>query len=71
MKLCILAAGKGSRNSFSKILPKGFLPIDNKPGLTYLIDAFPNVSEVTIAIGSRGDIYRQFLPMLYPINIHI
>jgi len=66
LKLCILAAGKGSRNSFSKILPKGFLPIDNKPGLTYLIDAFPNVSEVTIAIGSRGDIYRQFLPMLYP-----
>ena len=66
MKLCILAAGKGSRNSFSKILPKGFLPVDNKPGLTHLIDSFPNVVEITIAIGSRGDIYKQFLPMLYP-----
>ena len=66
MKLCILAAGKGSRNSFSKILPKGFLPVDNQPGITHLIDSFSDIEEITIAIGSRGDIYRQFLPMIYP-----
>ena len=65
MKLCILAAGKGSRNLF-KILPKGFLPVDNQPGITHLIDSFSDIEEITILIGSRGDIYRQFLPMIYP-----
>ena len=44
--------GKAQEILFKNIT-KGFLPIDNKPGLTYLIDAFPNISEVTIAIGSR------------------
>ena len=66
MKLCILAAGKGSRNSFSKNFTKGFLPVDNQPGITHLIDSFSDIEEITIAIGSRGDIYRQFLPMIYP-----
>ncbi len=66
MKLCILAAGKGSRNRYSKILPKGFLPINDKPGITHIIDSLPELSEVVIAIGDDGDIYEQFFPILYP-----
>ncbi len=66
MKLCILAAGKGSRNRYSKILPKGFLPIDDKPGITHIIDSLPTIDKVVIAVGADGAIYEQFLPILYP-----
>lgn len=66
MKVCILAAGIGSRNTYSKVLPKGFLPINNQPGLTHLIDSIENVEEIVIAVGSRGVIYKEFLPLLYP-----
>lgn len=66
MKVCILAAGTGSRNTYSKILPKGFLPINNQPGITHLIDSLHEVEEIVIAIGSRGSIYKEFLPLLYP-----
>ncbi len=66
MKLCILAAGIGSRNTYSKVLPKGFLPINNQPGITHLIDSIDNVEEIVIAVGSRGLIYKEFLPLLYP-----
>ena len=57
---------KGSRNRYSKILPKGFLPINDKPGITHIIDSLPELSEVVIAIGDDGDIYEQFFPILYP-----
>ena len=49
-----------------KILPKGFLPINNQPGITHLIDSLQDVEEIVIAIGSRGSIYKEFLPLLYP-----
>jgi NDP-sugar pyrophosphorylase family protein len=66
LKVCILAAGIGSRNTYSKVLPKGFLPINNQPGLTHLIDSIDDVEEIIIAVGSRGSVYKEFLPLLYP-----
>lgn len=66
MKVCILAAGRGSRNSYSKTLPKGLLPIDNRPGITFLIDSIENIDEIIIAISPNENIYKQFFPILYP-----
>lgn len=66
MKVCILAAGKSSRNSYSKTLPKGFLPINNRPGITYLIDSIEDIDEIVIAVSPNGKIYKQFFPILYP-----
>ena len=63
-----MAAGKGSRNRYSKILPKGFLPINDKPGITHIIDSLPELSEVVIAIGDDGDIYEQFFPIYIQIQ---
>ena len=60
MKVCILAAGIGSRNTYSKVLPKGFLPINNQPGLTHLIDSIDDVEEIIIAVGSRGSVLEIF-----------
>tara|TARA_Y100000389_G_C17442470_1_gene509463 strand:+ start:166 stop:1746 length:1581 start_codon:yes stop_codon:yes gene_type:complete len=66
LKVCILAAGTGSRNTYSKVLPKGFLPINNQPGITYLLDSIENLEEIIVAVGSRSELYKEFFPLLYP-----
>ena len=47
-KLCILAAGRGTRNSDINGLHKALLPLENKPVISHIIDNFDK--EVVIKV---------------------
>lgn len=53
-KLCILCAGKGSRITKLHSLHKAFLPIQNKPIISRIIDSIPNCSEIILATGYKS-----------------
>ena len=50
MKVCILTAGKGTRNKYAEKSNKALLPIGNGTALSYITDKFPDV-EIVIAVG--------------------
>jgi|TARA_B110000483_G_scaffold241534_1_gene324808 hypothetical protein len=68
-KVCILAAGVGGRNSYSKDFVKGLLPYKNKALICYIIESLPKNLEIIVAVGFKENIYREFLPMAYPNRV--
>jgi NDP-sugar pyrophosphorylase family protein len=66
-KVCILAAGKGSRlENFTHHLNKAFLPIRGKPVLSYIIESYdPNV-EIVFALGYKSEEMEAFISTAYP-----
>ncbi len=65
MKVCILAAGVGSR-SFSKDIHKALLPIKNKAVLSHIIEQFPKDAEFVIALGHKAPQIRDFMKIAHP-----
>ena len=55
MKVCLLSAGRGTRNSSIKGLHKALLPIENKPAISHIIDKIPDSIDVIIAVGYKAD----------------
>ena len=49
-KVCILAAGLGSR-SFNPDINKALLPLNNKAIISHIIDMFPKTYDFIITIG--------------------
>ena len=66
MKVCILAAGIGSR-SFSKITHKALLPLGNKAILSHIINQFPTNSEFVIALGHQAQEIKDFIAIAHPL----
>jgi NDP-sugar pyrophosphorylase family protein len=64
-KLCLLAAGTGSRMAKYKF-HKAFLPINNKPIISYIIEKFPKEIEIIVAVGHLKDDLKFFLKKVYP-----
>ncbi len=61
-KVCILAAGRGTRmENLTKDLHKGLLPIDNKPILSHIIESFPKDVEIVMPIGYKKELIRQYM----------
>ena len=58
-KVCILAAGIGSRNKCIEGLHKALLPLNNKPVISHIIDSFPQDVEIVIAFGCIGCIVKK------------
>ena len=54
-KLCILAAGIGSRNDNISGLHKALLPLENKAVISHIIKSVPESVEVVIAVGYQAD----------------
>ncbi len=60
-KLCILAAGTGSRlGSVSESLGKALLPISNTTALSFILNRFPKDLEVVIALGYKSDVVKEY-----------
>lgn len=57
----ILAAGKGTR--MKSDLPKPLVPLNGKPIVQYIIDAFheAGVSQVTLVVGYKADLIKKAL----------
>ena len=65
-KVCILAAGKGTRNTAYKNLHKALLPLGNKATISRIIESFPLGVSFVIALGYKGEQIRAYLDYTYP-----
>ncbi|MFH0712185.1 MAG: NTP transferase domain-containing protein [archaeon] len=66
-KVCILAAGVGSRmQHFSQHLNKVLLPVRGKPTICHIIEKFPENIEIVIAVGHKKESLITFLKTAYP-----
>ena len=66
MKVCLLAAGRGTRNSSVKGLHKALLPLENKPAISHIIDKIPISTEIIIAVGYKSNQIKTYLDEVYP-----
>lgn len=66
-KVCILAAGIGSRmGSLSDNIHKAILPINFKAVISYIVEKFPKNIEMVIAVGHKKDTIKNYLALAYP-----
>jgi len=66
-KLCILAAGIGSRMMpITKNINKALLPINFKAAISHLIDKFPEDKEIVIAVNYEKSKIKEYLDCVYP-----
>jgi choline kinase len=67
IKICILAAGKGTRMGvFSTCFHKSLLPLGNKAVISHIISQFGEDHEYVIPIGYLGQQIRDFFKVVYP-----
>ncbi len=67
MKICILAAGKGSRMGvFADAAHKALLPLDNKAIIGRIIEQFTDTDEFVIALGYKKEQVKDYLTIAYP-----
>ena len=64
-KVCILAAGIGSR-SFDPNINKALLPLDGKAVISNIIDKFEKNQKFVIALGYLSDQVKQYLKHAHP-----
>ncbi len=66
-KVCILAAGAGSRmGEFSQHIHKALLPINFKATLSHIIEKFPPHLEIVIAVGYKKETVIDYLTLAHP-----
>ena len=65
-KLCILAAGEGSRNTRYQNLHKALLPLGNRATITRIIETVPISVPVVIAVGYKKEQLKAYLTYTYP-----
>ena len=65
-KICLLAAGIGTRNIYAEGFVKGLLTLKNKAIISHILDKFSDRYEIVVAVGHNENLYREFLPMAYP-----
>ena len=67
MKVCILAAGTGSRmGAFGRTVHKALLPLDNQAVIGRIIGQFSARDEFVIAVGHKKDQIKDYLAAAYP-----
>lgn len=67
MKVCILAAGKGTRiTSFGGKLHKGLLPLGNLAVVSHIIAQFPQDTRFVVALGHLAEQMRDYLLVAHP-----
>ncbi len=64
-KFCILAAGKGTRNTSVRGLHKALLPLENKAIISHIIDTVPNTVKIVIALGYKAEQVRSYVDHVY------
>ena len=64
-KLCILAAGIGSRNDNISGLHKALLPLENRPVISHIIDKLNYDVEIVIALGYKSDQIESYMKLVH------
>ena len=65
-KLCILAAGKGTRNTSVEGLHKALLPLNNKAVISHIIKSVPDTVEIVIAVGYKAEQIKSYVKHTFP-----
>lgn len=66
-KVCILAAGVGSRmGSITDYINKALLPVNFKAVISYIIEKFPEDVEIVIAVGHKKETIKDYLCLAHP-----
>ena len=65
-KYCILAAGAGHRNFFSKNSHKALLPLDNRTVLSHLLEKLDPKIPIVMAIGHNGELLQEYMSLVHP-----
>ena len=65
-RLCVLAAGRGSRSSFSATAHKCLYPQDKRPTISRLLDSFPDEDSVVVALAPGETLLPRVLRWLHP-----
>ena len=65
-KLCILAAGKGTRNTSIDSLHKALLPLENKAVISHIINSVPSSIEIIIAVGYKSEQVKSYVKHVFP-----
>jgi len=66
-KVCILAAGVGSRmGAISDHVNKAILPVDYKAVISHIIEKFPEYIEIVIAVGHKKETIIDYLSLAHP-----
>ena len=60
-KVCILAAGVGSRNLISKNTHKALLPINYKAVISHIIELYPKKTDFIIAVNHNANLIIDYL----------
>jgi NDP-sugar pyrophosphorylase family protein len=60
-KLCILAAGQGTRSKGIEGLHKALLPLENKPVISHILDNYDERIEVVVAVGYQKEQIINYL----------
>lgn len=67
-KLCILAAGKGTRNTSITGLHKALLPIENKAVISHIIESVSEDTEIVIAVGYKSEQVKSYIKHIFPLR---
>ena len=65
-KVCILAAGAGTRNSFSKNIHKALLPINYQTIISRIIDYYPKNISFVVAVSHKAKLISDYLKIVKP-----
>ena len=66
-KVCILAAGIGSRmGDIYNHVNKAILPVNFKGVISYIVEKFPKETEIVVAVGHKKETVMDYLSIAYP-----
>ncbi len=65
-KICITAAGVGTRNPYARFSNKILLPVANRSTFSHILGKFPQAIEVVVAVGHRAQLVKDFASLAFP-----
>ena len=65
-KVCILAAGIGSRNTLSKYSHKALLSINYKAAISNIIELYPKKTQFVLAVSHNSKLISEYLNIVKP-----
>lgn len=67
MKVCILAAGLGTRmGALSQFIHKALLPLGNRAVISHIIETFGETCDFVIALGNKAELVESFVRVAHP-----